>query len=71
MADLLIKRVPLDVHARLKAEAKKHRRSLTQEVLVILERSFAAGTADFPEPVQGRRPLNQRLVTKGIQEGRA
>lgn len=37
MPDLLIRNVPPELHARLKAAAAAHRRSLTQEAIQIIE----------------------------------
>ena len=75
MPDILIEQVPDTLHAKLCAEAKRHRRSMTQEVLTILEKELG-GTAvaihirDLPPPVKGKFPLTQSLLTKGIREGR-
>lgn len=40
MPTLMVKNIPARLHVRLKEEAKKHRRSMTQEAIVILERSL-------------------------------
>jgi len=37
MPDLLIRNLPQDTHARLKAAAAAHRRSVTQEAIATLE----------------------------------
>ena len=41
MASLTLKDIPEDVHAQLKAEADANHRSLHQEALARIERSFA------------------------------
>jgi plasmid stability protein len=42
MTELVIKNLPADVLTRLKHRAKANRRSLTKEVIVLLERSVEA-----------------------------
>ena len=41
MPDLLIRNVPPELHARLKAAAAAHRRSLTQEAIQIIEENLS------------------------------
>jgi plasmid stability protein len=41
MPDLLIRNVPPELHARLKAAAAAHRRSLTQEAIQIIESNLS------------------------------
>ncbi len=41
MASITLKDIPEDLHAQLKAEAEANFRSLTQEALARIERSFA------------------------------
>lgn len=78
MPTLTLKRIPDDLHARLKESAQKNRRSLNSEVLARLERDFAAPR---PEPAAHARALatfTRRLprveharVTRYKREGRA
>jgi plasmid stability protein len=42
MADLLVRNLPADLHARLKESAKVHRRSVTQETIEVLKRGLDA-----------------------------
>ena len=71
MPDILVKQVPTVLHTRLRAEARRHRRSMTQEILTILEKELGTTASRLPAPIEGGRPLTQRLVTEGIREGRA
>ncbi len=72
MPGLLLKRLPDDLHRRLKARAAAHRRSMAKEALVILEQGVsAAPPAPLPPPVRGRFPLTQRWLTQAIRRGRA
>ena len=70
MPGLLIKNVPPELHSKLKATARKHRRSMTQEALVILDRALAPKVIHFPEPFEARKPLTQKMVSDAIREGR-
>lgn len=74
MANLLIRNLPPELHARLKASAAAHRRSLTQEAILIVEKGLAAGaTESFPrplaEPLEPRRPLTMEETRRWIDEG--
>jgi plasmid stability protein len=72
MSSLLIKNMPENLHAQLKESARRHRRSMTQEALVILEKYLSMGTAvEFPEPVIPLKPITAALIRKGIREGRS
>ena len=71
MSALLIKNVPEGLHEKLKEAARKHRRSMTQEAIHILETTLEPKLSNLPEPVQGKAPLTQDLLTKGIKEGRS
>lgn len=42
MANVLIRDMPADLHRQLKAKAAAERRSLNQQILLILETSLAA-----------------------------
>ena len=72
MPSLLIKDVPPAVHAWLKREAGKHRRSMTQEAIVLLEqrmRSFRP--VRFPPPARTRTLLSLKFMDEAKREGRA
>lgn len=72
MPGILIKHVPPQLHRKLKAEAKRHRRSLTNHALVLLEQAVARPQpADWPEPVRGAFPLTDPWLKKAIRAGRA
>lgn len=71
MPDILIKKVPADVHRRLKEDAAKHRRSMARHVLVLIENSLEESTKlDLPAPIKTAKLLTQTILSKGIKEGR-
>jgi plasmid stability protein len=70
MASLLIKNIPETLHKKLKEEAKIHRRSMIQEVITILEQSLLATHQKTHDPIQGKKPITQEILTKAIREGR-
>ena len=70
MAALVIKNIPENLHQKLKEEAHKHRRSMTQEVLNILEERLNIIPIKFPDPVKGTSQLTQEIVEDAIREGR-
>jgi antitoxin FitA len=82
MATITLKNVPIDLHARLKALAKAHRRSINQEALVCIELATAT---ERPDPERflaearklrsriaagGMAPLTQRFLRRAMDEGR-
>ena len=76
MASILIKDVPVRIHRKLKARARANRRSLTQEVIVLLERALEdrAGPPPIEEVdalrIRGRAPLTQALLDEARGSGR-
>jgi plasmid stability protein len=70
MSSLLIKNMPEELHKKLKEQAKKHRRSMTQEAITILEQELLTLSPEIPPPVQGTRNLPQDMLTGAIKDGR-
>ncbi len=71
MPALLIKDLPADVHVWLKREAQAHRRSMTQQVIVLFEeRMRKFKPVHFGPPVRLRKPLTDAFVSQAKQEGR-
>jgi len=72
MPGLLIKDVPAPMHRKLKQLASRHRRSMTQEALVILEEALAAAgpAGAWPAPHKGSLPLTPSML-RGARKGRA
>jgi len=68
MPDILIRNVPPALHARLKAAAARHRRSVTQETIAIIDEKLgehpAAVPNRLPEPVklQGLALTTEQLL---------
>lgn len=56
MPALVIKSLPPELHQKLRAAAAAHRRSLTQEVIVLLESALEGEAA----PMGGRTPYFSR-----------
>ena len=72
MAGLVIKDVPAELHRKLKEQAARHHRSMTKEVLAVLERALSE--ADFakeaPPPFKGRFTLTDEFIDRARREGR-
>lgn len=72
MPALVIKDLPADIHRRLKHDALRHRRSMTQQAIIILEQALRRMR---PVPAfkayQGRFVLTRQLVDDAKREGRA
>ena len=74
MAALLIKDVPPALHSRLRQEAQKHHRSMTQHALAILESSLEPGhirVSDLPPPLESKQYLHTTWLDRAKRAGRA
>ena len=71
MPALLIKHIPREVHEWLKLEAKRNRRSMIQQAIVVLEeRMRRFRPVRFPPPVQTRTVLTAQFIDRAKREGR-
>ena len=72
MAALLIKSFPTDLHRRLKQLAVAHHRSMTQEVLVLLEESLERPSVvgEFGPTFRGAFRLTQAFLNRAKRRGR-
>lgn len=72
MAGLAIKKLPSALHQRLKQRAARNHRSMTQEVLAVLEQALGAEPTapKAPPPFKGRFPLTDRFLDKAKRAGR-
>lgn len=76
MTGLLIKELPQEIHAKLKARAAANRRSLSSEALTILESALhdRSGPLSLPEidrlRARGRRPLTQSVLDRARKRER-
>lgn len=76
MPGLMIRDLPTELHEQLKNRAKAHRRSLTAEVVIILEEALndRAGSRRLEDVdrlrIRGERPLTQELLDAARETGR-
>ena len=75
MPSLLIKDVPEEIHAWLKREADRNRRSMTQEALVVFEERMAGTFRPVPKmtydrPTRTRKAVSTEWVVGAIRESR-
>ncbi|MDZ7685694.1 MAG: Arc family DNA-binding protein [Gammaproteobacteria bacterium] len=72
MASLVIKNLPEDLHAKLKARATQQHRSMTREAILLLETALREErVSEVPPPYKGRVPLTRELIERGRQSGRS
>lgn len=73
MPDILVRNIPPELHAQLKAAAVHHRRSVTQEAIAIIDEKLrgtsAAVPVRLPEPIKPRRPITMEETLRYIEEG--
>lgn len=72
MAGLAIKQLPSALHQRLKQRAARNHRSMTKEVIAVLEDALGAEPAasKVPPPFKGRFALTDRFLDKAKRAGR-
>ena len=71
MPALLVKNLPVAVHKWLKHEAEAHRRSMTQQVVVIFEeRMKMFRPVHFGVPLKTRTPLTAEFIDQAKKAGR-
>ena len=72
MPGLVIKDLPAKLHRKLKQQAARHHRSMTKEVLVVLERALSEETPpqEVPPPFKGRFALTDKFIAQARREGR-
>lgn len=74
MTDLLIRQVPDDLHAKLKRRARANRRSMNQEIIILLEQSTAEeipAVPLIPRPLRGAFPIDDEWLERAREGGRA
>jgi len=78
MPNLTLKRVPDEIHERLKERAERHRRSMNSEAIRILERALKPTRMSAEEAIDRAEKLNDRIgktfpdiVNEAKREGRA
>jgi plasmid stability protein len=79
MPNLTIKRLPEELHKRLKERAERHRRSMNSEVITILEQALMPSRRSADEAIARAEALNRaigktfdsKLIEEGKREGRA
>ena len=75
MSTLVLKNLPEQLHERLKAQAAEHRRSLTQEAILVLEQGLLTRPRRtpllLPPPyVLEGGPLTIEQIEAAIEDGR-
>jgi plasmid stability protein len=72
MAGISIKNVPDELHRRLKERARRNRRSMTQEILAILESELPDGDETPLAPLRkGRFPISENWLKRVKRKGLA
>jgi hypothetical protein len=73
MPAIVLKSVPHELHRWLKGEAERNRRSMTQQLLLILEQARSRPLPPVPPParIKTLKPFTQVFLRKAIEEGRS
>lgn len=74
MAALVIKNLPENLHRRLKEEAARNRRSMTQHAVLLLEQALEGGRTpgarNPPQPIDLGVRHDRKWINAAIREGR-
>ncbi len=73
MTDLIIRQLPAEIHRKLKERAQANRRSVNQEIQILLETALADALppTSAPPPFQGAFPIDDAWLLRAREEGRA
>ena len=77
MANLTLKNIPDELHAKLKESAERNRRSLNSEILIRLESAFRSPVLDVQEHARrlkaftdSQSPVDHSLIDRFKRQGR-
>ena len=70
MPSILIKDIPAELHRRLREVAVRDHRSLSKEVIALLEVALAERPAELPPPLELAFPLSKEWLDQAVSEGR-
>jgi len=72
MPGLVIKDLPAKLHRKLKEQAIRHHRSMTKEVLAVLERALSEADRpqEVPPPFKGSFALTDEFIDQARRAGR-
>ena len=70
VASILIKDIPQELHERLRQAAARDHRSLSKEVIALLEAALDERRPELPPPLELAFPLTEEWLRQAISEGR-
>lgn len=72
MAGLVIKELPPELHRKLREQAARHHRSMTKEVIAVLEAALGneSRLMEAPPPYKGQLALTDELIDEAKRDGR-
>lgn len=72
MPGLVIKDLPPELHRKLREQAARHHRSMTKEVLAVLEAALGKEERlmEAPPPFKGQFALTDEFIDEARREGR-
>ena len=70
MPSILIKDIPPGLHQQLRQAAKRDHRSLSKEVIALLEAALGSRRAELPPVIEAAFPLTHDWLEEAITQGR-
>lgn len=70
--DFLIRNMPLEIYNLLEISAREHKRSKTQEAIVVLSNGLSIGNIEIKKPIphKWKKKISSKFVEKAISDGR-
>lgn len=70
--DFLIRNMPIEIYNLLEQSAKEHKRSKTQEAIIVLSNGLNIGNTKIkkPTPYKWKKRVTSKFVEKAIRDGR-
>ncbi len=73
MPSLVIKKLPEEIHRKLKTQAQHHHRSMVKEAIALLEEALdvKSQVREIPPPYEGKLKLTNRFINDAKRRGRS
>ena len=68
MATITVKNIPEDVYERIKEQAKRNRRSINSEIIMLMERAVMSYRIDPEEILESARVIRESLNFVATEE---
>lgn len=73
MPSLVIKKLPEEIHNKLKTQADRHHRSMVKEAIALLEEALEVNTQihEVPPPYEGKIKITNKFINHAKRRSRS